>query len=113
MKINKTILATSFVLVLTAAGATATEKTEPKTTKAKTSIELGQKLFNDKTLGGSTGDKSCNSCHANGKGLEKAGNNPKLAEAINRCVVNMGGKKIDGRTVEMKSLELYIKSLAK
>ncbi|OGR03302.1 MAG: hypothetical protein A2511_16885 [Deltaproteobacteria bacterium RIFOXYD12_FULL_50_9] len=76
-------------------------------------MELGQKLFNDKTLGGSTGDKSCNSCHANGKGLEKAGNNPKLAEAINRCVVNMGGKKIDGRTVEMKSLELYIKSLAK
>lgn len=79
---------------------------------AKTSVELGKKLFNDPTLGGSTNDKSCNSCHADGEGLEKAGDNKKLVKVINQCITGpLKGKKIDGRTVNMRSLKLYIKSL--
>jgi cytochrome c peroxidase len=78
----------------------------------KTSVELGKKLFNDPTLGGSTNDKSCNSCHADGKGLEKAGDNKKLVKVINQCITGpLKGKKIDGRTADMRSLKLYIKSL--
>ncbi|MCE5265864.1 MAG: cytochrome-c peroxidase [Deltaproteobacteria bacterium] len=34
------------------------------------SVELGKKLFNDKTLGGATGSVSCATCHPGGKGEE-------------------------------------------
>jgi len=79
----------------------------------KSSADLGQQLFNDATLGGSADDKSCNSCHAEGKGLEKAGANPKLTAAINACLTGqMGGEKIDGRTAPMRSLKMYVESLA-
>jgi cytochrome c peroxidase len=79
----------------------------------KSSVELGKQLFNDPTLGGSTNDKSCNSCHADGKGLEKAGTNPKLSQVINNCITGqLGGEKIDGRTAAMRSLKMYIESLA-
>lgn len=79
----------------------------------KISVELGKKLFNSPGLGGSTNGKSCNSCHPDGAKLEKAGANKELSKAINRCITGpMGGKKIDGRSVEMKSLKLYIESLA-
>ncbi|MEW6220370.1 MAG: cytochrome C [Thermodesulfobacteriota bacterium] len=82
--------------------------------KEKSSVDYGQRLFNDPTLGGSKNDKSCNSCHAGGKGLEKAGAHPKLVETINKCLVGpMEGQKIDGRSVEMRSLKMYIQSLAK
>ncbi|MEN8135255.1 MAG: cytochrome c peroxidase [Thermodesulfobacteriota bacterium] len=78
----------------------------------KSSVELGKKLFNDPTLGGSTNDKSCNSCHADGEGLEKAGDNKKLVKVINQCITGpLKGKKIDGRTADMRSLKMYIKSL--
>lgn len=80
----------------------------------ESSVETGKKLFNDPSLGGSTNDKSCNSCHADGKGLEQAGAKENLSEIINRCVTGqLGGAKIDGRTVEMRSLKMYIQSLAK
>lgn len=80
----------------------------------ESSVELGKKLFNDPTLGGSTNDKSCNSCHADGKGLEKAGAKDNLSDIINQCVTGpLGGQKIDGRTVEMRSLKMYIQSLGK
>jgi len=80
----------------------------------ETSLELGKKLFNDPALGGSTKGKSCNSCHPNGAKLEKAGESKELAKTINNCITGpMGGKKIDGRSVEMRSLKLYIESLAK
>ena len=79
----------------------------------KSSVELGKNLFNDKTLGGSSNDKSCNSCHANGEGLEKAGDNKKLVKVINQCITGpLKGKKIDGRTADMRSLKMYIKSLS-
>ncbi len=78
----------------------------------KSSVELGKKLFNDPALGGSGNAKSCNSCHENGKGLEKAGGKKKLSRMINRCITGpLGGEKIDGRGVEMRSLKMYIQSL--
>ena len=80
----------------------------------KSSVEYGKKLFNDPTLGGSTNDKTCNSCHDNGIGLEMAGTNPKLSKIINTCITKpLKGNKIDGRTVQMRSLKMYIKSLGK
>jgi cytochrome c peroxidase len=82
--------------------------------EGNSSAELGEKLFKDASLGGSTNETSCNTCHDNGKGLEKAGSNPKLSEMINKCVTGpLKGEKIDGRSVEMRSLKMYIESLAK
>lgn len=78
----------------------------------KSSVELGKRLFNDPTLGGSTNAKSCNSCHADGKGLEKAAENKKLVKVINQCITGpLKGQKIDGRTAEMRSLKMYIETL--
>ena len=78
----------------------------------KSSMELGQEMFNDPKLGNSTNDSSCNSCHAEGKGLEKAGEAKKLSKLVNKCLVGqMAGEKIDGRTAAMRSLKMYIKSL--
>lgn len=80
----------------------------------KSSVELGKKLFNDPGLGASKNDKSCNTCHNDGKGLEKAGGNPKLTKVINKCITGpLEGEKIDGRTVAMRSLKMYIQSLSK
>jgi cytochrome c2 len=82
------------------------------TLAGKSSVEYGKELFNDPHLGGSTNAESCNSCHPGGKGLEKAGSNPKLADVINRCITGpLKGEKIDGRSVEMRSLKMYIESL--
>lgn len=79
----------------------------------KSSVEMGEQLFNDPTLGGSKNDKSCNSCHPGGEGLEKAGANEKLVKVINQCITGpLEGEKIDGRTAEMRSLKMYIESLS-
>jgi cytochrome c peroxidase len=78
----------------------------------KSSVEYGKELFNDPSLGGSTNETSCNTCHQDGKGLSKAGENPKLSDMINNCITGqLGGQKIDGRSVEMRSLKMYIESL--
>ncbi|NTV13834.1 MAG: hypothetical protein HGA96_07910 [Desulfobulbaceae bacterium] len=78
----------------------------------KTSLELGKKLFTSPGLGGSSNGKSCESCHPGGAKLEKAAANKDLGQMINHCITDtLGGKKIDGRSVEMKSLKLYIGSL--
>lgn len=80
----------------------------------KSSVEYGQKLFNDPSLGGSANDKSCASCHPGGEGLENAGGNKKLAKMINRCITGpLKGSKIDGRSAEIRSLKLFIQSLGK
>ncbi len=73
-------------------------------------IEKGKKLFHDPSLG--TTGKSCNSCHPEGKGLEKAGSRPDLRDIINGCLtIPLKGKAIDPTSEEMESLVLYIKSL--
>ena len=80
---------------------------------AKTSVELGQEMFNDSKLGESTNESSCNSCHAGGKGLENVGEKKKISKLVNKCLVGqMAGEKIDGRTAAMRSLKMYIKSLS-
>jgi cytochrome c peroxidase len=78
----------------------------------KSSAELGQELFNDPQFGSSTNDSACSSCHAEGKGLENAMGKKKLSKLINSCLVDkMGGEKLDGRTVSMRSLKMYMKTL--
>lgn len=77
------------------------------------SLAKGKDLFTSKQLG--TNGKSCNLCHPDGKGLEKAAlyDEGELGEIINQCIKNpLEGKTLDPASVEMKSLILYIKSLA-
>jgi cytochrome c len=72
----------------------------------------GEQLFRSTTLGGSTNDKSCNTCHPDGKGLEKAGVN--LESTIQACIQKaMGGKPLATDSQEMKDLVAYITSLKK
>jgi cytochrome c len=76
------------------------------------SVALGKKLFNDPSLGGAAGAKTCASCHPNGKGVENAWKNPNLAKQINTCILGaLKGKPLPLESVEMKSLVLYHQSL--
>jgi len=77
------------------------------------SSDKGKELFTGKQLG--TNGKSCNSCHPDGKGLAKAAahDDGELGAIINRCITNpLKGKALDPSSAEMKSLILYIKTLA-
>ena len=89
-------------------------------------IEKGKALFNDPKAFGGTADKSCASCHPNGKGLEKSGakgkkdwKNPagswtSLEDVINVCILMADkGKALDPKSEDMKNLVAYIKSLGK
>ena len=86
----------------------------------------GKALFNDPKAFGAPGEKSCSSCHPEGKGLAKAGEkgrkdwrNPaglflSLEDTINVCIVMANkGKSLDPRSQEMMDLVAYIKSLGK
>ena len=73
------------------------------------SVEKGKVLFNDPKLG--TTGKSCNDCHTDGKGLDKAGEKSSLEQIINGCITNsIKGKALDPKSAEMQSMVLYIKS---
>lgn len=83
----------------------------------------GKALFNDPKLGGGTAEKSCNSCHPGGKGLEKAGGKKEfnimgmkqdsLEAAVNLCIINpLKGKAIDPKGADMTNIVAYIKSLS-
>ena len=75
-------------------------------------VAKGKALFNDTQLGNNTSGKSCNSCHPDGKGLEKAGERKDLAQFANACIENaLKGKAINPKSQEMKNLVTYIKSL--
>ena len=75
-------------------------------------IEKGKQLFADPTLGGSTNEKSCNTCHPGGEGLEKAGT--ELESTIQACLQKtLEGKPLAADSQEMKDLVAYIKSLKK
>jgi cytochrome c553 len=70
----------------------------------------GKALFNDSKVG--TVGRSCNSCHPNGKGLEKAVDRKDLPKVINSCIENaLKGKRIGLDSVDMADLVAYIKSL--
>jgi mono/diheme cytochrome c family protein len=72
----------------------------------------GKVLFNDSQLGGGTAGISCNACHPDGKGLEKAADKKDLPKVINACIKNaLKGKGIDPKSAEMVDLIAYIKSL--
>jgi cytochrome c len=76
------------------------------------SVEQGEQLFNDPTLGGSTNEKSCGSCHPDGRGLKESGTKANLAQMINTCIEKpLGGQALESDSVEMESLVQYIKSL--
>jgi mono/diheme cytochrome c family protein len=89
---------------------------------ANTPEERGKALFSDPALGGGTSGKSCNSCHTNGKGLEKLAESQEIVmkgkkmenieTTINFCIVNaLKGKGIDPKSEQMKDLVAYVKSL--
>ncbi len=82
--------------------------------------EKGKALFNDPNFAG--GVKACSSCHPNGQGLENAAEKKEfnimgkkqkgLEDAVNFCIVNASnGKAIDVKSVQMKEMVAYIKSL--
>jgi cytochrome c len=89
---------------------------------AEGDIEKGKALFNDTEFAGATSGKSCNTCHPNGKGVEKAGDKKEfnimgkkqssLEEAVNICIeMAIKGKAIDTESDQMKDIVTYIKSL--
>jgi cytochrome c553 len=72
----------------------------------------GKALFNDPKFGGGTAGVSCNSCHPDGKGLEKAANMKGLEKQVNACIQNaLKGKGIDPKSAEMADIVAYLKSL--
>src|SRR4030042_6986909 len=85
-------------------------------------VEKGKALFNDLKFADGTAGKACNSCHPDGKGLEKAAEKKEFSimgkkqtgieEAVNFCIVNaLKGKAIDPKSEQMKDMVAYIKSL--
>ena len=75
-------------------------------------MEKGKALFNDPKFGGGTAGVSCNSCHPDGKGLEKAADKKDLEKFVNACIKNASkGKGIDTKSAEMADIVVYIKSL--
>lgn len=90
-------------------GGTGTVKEEAS---AGGNVESGKQLFADPKLGGSTNDKSCNTCHPGGKGLEKVAAN--LESNIQACIQKaLEGKPLATDSQEMKDLVAYIKSQKK
>jgi cytochrome c peroxidase len=74
--------------------------------------EKGKVLFNDPKFGGGTVGMSCNSCHQDGRGLEKAGDRKDLEKMVNACIKNaLKGKGIDLKSAEMADIVAYLKSL--
>ena len=75
-------------------------------------VEKGKALFNDPKFGGGTAGVSCNSCHPDGKGLEKAVDKKDLEKFVNSCIKNaLKGNGIDTKSAEMAEIIAYIKSL--
>lgn len=104
MKVFKISLLLVLVIMLCAAVVLAA--------KNEASSDKGKKLFNDPKLGAV--GKSCNDCHPNGKGLEKAGAKKDLVATINMCITKgMKGKALGETSVEMQSMVEYIKAVGK
>jgi cytochrome c peroxidase len=74
------------------------------------SAEKGKALFNDPKLG--TTGQSCNDCHPNGKGADKAAAKKDIDRIVNSCITHsIKGQTLDAKSMEMQSLVMYIKSL--
>ncbi len=85
-------------------------------------VERGKAIFKDVNFGNGTAGKSCNSCHPDGKGLEKAGSKSEfnimgqkqnsLEEAVNFCIeMALKGQAIDPNGQDMKDIVAYIRSI--
>ena len=75
-------------------------------------VGKGKALFSDPKFGGGTAGVSCNSCHPDGKGLEKASDMKGLEKHVNACIKGaLKGKGIDAKSAEMANIVAYIKSL--
>lgn len=77
------------------------------------SLERGQQLFASEKLG--TSGKSCASCHLDGKGLKGVGSfsDEQLVGTINACIAGpLKGKQLDPESSDMKSMLIFVKSLA-
>lgn len=77
-------------------------------------IGLGKTLFETTELG--TKNRSCSSCHPNGKGLEMAGdfNDNELRDIINACLRDaLGAEMLSPASQEMEALLTYVRSLQK
>ncbi len=106
MKMTITLLTMLFLLIslliVAASGAFALSN--------KATADKGKTLFNDPKLG--TNGKSCNDCHKNGAGLERAAERKDLENMINGCIrANLNGSPLKPGSAEMQSLVLYIRSL--
>jgi cytochrome c553 len=76
------------------------------------SAEKGKTLFSDPKFGGGTTGMSCNSCHPDGKGVEKAADRKDLKMIVNTCIKNaLKGKGIDPNSAEMADVVAYLQSL--
>ena len=74
-------------------------------------IEFGKQLFNDPAFAMSTNDKSCNSCHSDGKRLGAVANGD-YSEMINRCIVGaLKGQPIERDSEKMQAMQTYLQSL--
>jgi len=72
--------------------------------------DTGEKYFYDTSLG--TNGKSCASCHADGKGLEEAGDYDMsaLKEIINFCIRDaLKGKMLPADDPKLAEIEKYIR----
>jgi cytochrome c len=81
-------------------------------TYAAGDVAKGKAMFNDTYLARGTTGKSCNSCHPNGKGLEKAAGMKDLEATVNRCIAGaLKGNPLDATSADMADMVAYIKSL--
>lgn len=74
----------------------------------------GKALFNDTRLGNNTSGNSCNTCHPDGSGLEKAAGKPTadIAKVVNQCIRKaLKGEPVDPESQDMKDIVAYIKTL--
>ncbi len=83
-------------------------------------LKKGKKLFNNPKFANSTNEKSCNSCHPKGKGINGMkktftimGEKQKSVEdAVNFCIkMALKGEAIDKDSQDMKDITSYIKTL--
>lgn len=78
------------------------------------SLKRGEELFNSTQLG--TSGMSCASCHPGGMKLDEAASykDEELAATINQCITKpLKGRPLEDGSPELKSLIIYIKSLAR
>ena len=78
------------------------------------SLDLGKSLFESPELG--TKQRSCSTCHTQGKGLDKVGdfNDEELKDIINACIRDaLGGELMDLESQELNALLSYVRVFQK